>query len=122
MEHHSNIVPWQLQAERSGIVIRVIPIDDRGELMEDALEQLFTPRTKLVSVAHVSNVLGTVNPVERIVAAHMPMVFRYWWTEPRRFLISRWTFRNWMLTFMCSAGTRYMVRQDRCTLWERRMA
>ena len=68
MEHHSNIVPWQLQAERSGIVIRVIPIDDRGELMEDALEQLFTPRTKLVSVAHVSNVLGTVNPVERIVA------------------------------------------------------
>ena len=72
MEHHSNIVPWQLQAERSGIVIRVIPIDDRGELMEDALEQLFTPRTKLVSVAHVSNVLGTVNPVERIVArAHV---------------------------------------------------
>lgn len=68
MEHHSNIVPWQLQAERSGIVIRVIPIDDCGELMEDALEQLFTPRTKLVSVAHVSNVLGTVNPVERIVA------------------------------------------------------
>lgn len=68
MEHHSNIVPWQLQAERSGIVIRVIPIDDRGELMEDALEQLFTPRTKLVSVAHVSNVLGTVNPIERIVA------------------------------------------------------
>ena len=68
MEHHSNIVPWQLQAERSGIVIRVIPIDDRGELMEDALEQLFTPRTKLVSVAHVSNVLGTVIPVERIVA------------------------------------------------------
>ena len=68
MEHHSNIVPWQLQAERSGIVIRVIPIDDRGELMEDALEQLFTPRTKLVSVAHVSNVLGTINPVKEMIA------------------------------------------------------
>ena len=75
MEHHSNIVPWQLQAERSGIVIRVIPIDDRGELMEDALEQLFTPRTKLVSVAHVSNVLGTINPVKEITAiAHAHQV------------------------------------------------
>ena len=112
MEHHSNIVPWQLQAERSGIVIRVIPIDDRGELMEDALEQLFTPRTKLVSVAHVSNVLGTVNPVERIVARAHAHGVPVWWTEPRRFLISRWTFRNWMLTFMCSADTRSMVRQE----------
>lgn len=68
MEHHSNIVPWQLQAAKRGITIKVIPMTDSGELLTDALEQLFSKRTKLVSIAHVSNVLGTVNPVERIVA------------------------------------------------------
>ena len=64
MEHHSNIVPWQLQAARSGIAIRVIPIDDRGELILDEMDKLFTSRTRLVSVMQVSNVLGTVNPVK----------------------------------------------------------
>lgn len=67
MEHHSNIVPWQLQAARKGIVIRVIPMNDRGELMIDEYEKLFNEKTRIVSVAHVSNVLGTVNPVERII-------------------------------------------------------
>ena len=67
MEHHSNIVPWQLQAAKRGISIRVIPINDRGELCMEEYERLFTPRTKLVSVAHVSNVLGTINPVEEMV-------------------------------------------------------
>jgi cysteine desulfurase/selenocysteine lyase len=67
MEHHSNIVPWQLQAERLGIVLRVIPLNDRGELLLDEYERLFTERTRLVSVAHVSNVLGTVNPVADII-------------------------------------------------------
>ncbi len=67
MEHHSNIVPWQLQAAKRGISIRVIPINDRGELCMEEYERLFTPRTKLVSVAHVSNVLGTINPVEKMV-------------------------------------------------------
>ena len=66
MEHHSNIVPWQLLRDRKGIVLKVIPIDDTGRLQLEQLEQLFTPRTRLVSVAHVSNVLGTVNPVKRI--------------------------------------------------------
>lgn len=66
MEHHSNIVPWQLLRDRKGIVLKVIPIDDSGRLQLEQLEQLFTPRTRLVSVAHVSNVLGTVNPVKRI--------------------------------------------------------
>lgn len=73
MEHHSNIVPWQLQATRKGIVIRVIPMDDRGELMLDEYEKLFNEKTRMVSVAHVSNVLGTVNPVKemaRIAHAH----------------------------------------------------
>ena len=67
MEHHSNIVPWQLLAERKGIRLRVIPITDEGELIMDEYECLFTEKTRLVSVMHVSNVLGTVNPVRRII-------------------------------------------------------
>lgn len=67
MEHHSNIVPWQLQAARKGISLRVIPMNDKGELLLDEYEKLFTERTKIVSVTHVSNVLGTVNPVKEIV-------------------------------------------------------
>ena len=67
MEHHSNIVPWQLQAAHKGISLRVIPMNDKGELLLDEYEKLFTERTKIVSVTHVSNVLGTVNPVKEIV-------------------------------------------------------
>ena len=67
MEHHSNIVPWQLQAAKKGIAIRVIPMTDEGELRLDEYEKLFTERTKFVSVTHVSNVLGTVNPVDEII-------------------------------------------------------
>ena len=67
MEHHSNIVPWQLQAAKKGIAIRVIPMNDLGELDMEAYRELFTDRTRLVSVTHVSNVLGTVNPVEDII-------------------------------------------------------
>ena len=68
MEHHSNIVPWQLQAMLRGIVLRVIPMDDDGNLLLDEYERLFSPKTKLVSIAHVSNVLGTVNPVREMIA------------------------------------------------------
>ena len=68
MEHHSNIVPWQLQAAQRGIVLRVIPMDDRGELLLDEYERLFSPKTKIVSIAHVSNVLGTINPVKEMIA------------------------------------------------------
>lgn len=67
MEHHSNIVSWQLQAARKGIVLKVIPMNDRGELLIDEYEKLFSSRTRIVSVAHVSNVLGTVNPVKGII-------------------------------------------------------
>ncbi|WP_072529697.1 aminotransferase class V-fold PLP-dependent enzyme [Bacteroides ilei] len=67
MEHHSNIVSWQLQAARKGIVLKVIPMNDRGELLIDEYEKLFSPRTRIVAVAHVSNVLGTVNPVKKLV-------------------------------------------------------
>ena len=67
MEHHSNIVPWQLQAAKKGIAVRVIPMHDDGTLDMEAYAQLFNERTRLVSVCHVSNVLGTVNPVEELV-------------------------------------------------------
>ena len=67
MEHHSNIVPWQLLAERKGIKLRVIPMTDSGVLMLDEYEKLFNGRTRIVSVAHVSNVLGTVNPIKEMV-------------------------------------------------------
>ncbi|MGY3879571.1 aminotransferase class V-fold PLP-dependent enzyme [Aeromonas enteropelogenes] len=69
LEHHANIVPWQLVAQRTGAVIRVIPLDERGDLDMAAYLAMLGPRTRLVSVAHVSNALGTVNPVEQIVAA-----------------------------------------------------
>jgi cysteine desulfurase / selenocysteine lyase len=67
MEHHSNIVPWQLLCEEKGAALRVLPIDDQGELRLGELERLIGPRTRLVAVAHVSNALGTVNPVAEIV-------------------------------------------------------
>ena len=67
MEHHSNIVPWQLQMARKGIALKVAPIDDEGNLDIEAFKKLFSERTKLVSIAHVSNVLGTVNPIDEII-------------------------------------------------------
>lgn len=67
MEHHSNIVPWQLLAAKKGIAIKVIPMNDRGELLLDEYKKLFTEKTRLVSVAHVSNVLGTINPVQEMI-------------------------------------------------------
>ena len=71
MEHHSNIVPWQLLCEEKGARLRVAPIDDRGELIFEEFERLLGSRTRIVAVAHVSNALGTVNPVRRIIqAAH----------------------------------------------------
>jgi len=67
LEHHANIVPWQLLAEQTGAIIRVVPINDRGELIIEEYIKLFSPRTRIVSVTHVSNALGTINPVEQII-------------------------------------------------------
>ena len=66
MEHHSNIVPWQLVRDQTGIVLKVIPMDDRGVLLMDEYEKLLTERTKVVAVNHVANALGTINPVKQI--------------------------------------------------------
>jgi cysteine desulfurase/selenocysteine lyase len=68
MEHHSNIVPWQILCEEKGATLRVAPISDRGELLLEEFEKLLSPRTRLVAVTHVSNVLGTINPVREIIA------------------------------------------------------
>jgi cysteine desulfurase/selenocysteine lyase len=68
IEHHANIVPWQLLAEQTGAVLRVAPVNDRGELILDQFASLLSGRTKLVSVGHVANSLGTINPVEQIIA------------------------------------------------------
>jgi len=71
MEHHSNIVPWQMLCQEKGARLRVIPVNDRGELIIEAYEQLLSERTRLVAFVHVSNSLGTVNPVRRMIeAAH----------------------------------------------------
>jgi cysteine desulfurase/selenocysteine lyase len=67
MEHHSNIVPWQILCEQMGAVLKVVPINDAGELLLDEYEKLLSPRTCLVAITHVSNALGTINPVQRIV-------------------------------------------------------
>jgi cysteine desulfurase/selenocysteine lyase len=69
MEHHSNIVPWQMLCEQTGAILKVAPINLRGELIYDEFEKLINDRTKLVSVVHMSNALGTINPVEKIIAA-----------------------------------------------------
>lgn len=68
LEHHSNIVPWQLVAEQTGAVIKVVPINEAGELEQDAYASLLSPRTKIVAMGHVSNALGTINPVKAMVA------------------------------------------------------
>ncbi len=75
MEHHSNIVPWQLLREQTGVELKIIPINEAGELQPGAYEQLFSPRTRLVAVTHISNALGSVNPVKAMIAhAHQQRV------------------------------------------------
>lgn len=78
MEHHSNIVPWQMLCERKGMKLRIIPINEKGELNPDVFRSLINTRTKLVAITHVSNVLGTINPVKEIIkaahAGHVPIL------------------------------------------------
>lgn len=68
MEHHSNLVPWQMLAEQKGAILKVIPVDDQGELEISTLKGMITDRTKFIAIAHVSNVLGTINPVHRVIS------------------------------------------------------
>ena len=109
MEHHSNIVPWQLQAAKRGIALKVIPMDDSGKLDMEAYERLFSDKTKIVSIAHVSNTLGTVNPSTTSYALPMSMECLYWWMEHSLLLTSLWMFRQWIATSSLSLAIRYMV-------------
>jgi cysteine desulfurase/selenocysteine lyase len=68
MEHHANIIPWQLACEKTGAVLKVIPINQQGELMLEEFERLLSSKTKIVAISHVSNTLGTINPIEKIIA------------------------------------------------------
>ena len=78
MEHHSNIVPWQLLCEQTGAVLRVIPINDDGDLIIEKFEKLFNKKTRIIAITHISNALGTINPLERIIsyshAHHVPVL------------------------------------------------
>lgn len=78
MEHHANIVPWQFLCEERGCILKVIPFDDNGELILDKLNELLTPKTKIVAVSHVSNTLGTINPVKKVIEMahqhHIPVL------------------------------------------------
>ena len=74
MEHHSNIVPWQILCEEKKAILKVIPINDHGELVMEEYEKMLGPKTKLVSIVHVSNALGTVNPVRQMIDRPMQPV------------------------------------------------
>ena len=67
MEHHSNIVPWQILRDKKGVVLKIIPVNEKGEIIFEKFEKLITNRTKLVSIVHISNSLGTINPVKEII-------------------------------------------------------
>ena len=83
MEHHSNIVPWQMLCERKKAILKVIPITEKGELKIEEYKKLLTPKTKLVAITHVSNSLGTINPVEEIIERRMQKIFLYCSMEHR---------------------------------------
>ena len=108
MEHHSNIVPWHFLRERKGAVIKWAPVDEDGNFLLDEFEKLITPRTKIVAITHMSNVLGTVTPMRdiiRIAHAHRVPVLV---DGPRARSISMWTCAISMPISTCSRATRSM--------------
>jgi cysteine desulfurase / selenocysteine lyase len=98
MEHHSNIVPWQMVCEQTGARLRVAPMDSRGELMLDELEAMLSGRVKMLALAHISNALGTINPVKRICEmVHRPCP------------MLRWMCNHWAVIFTVCPATRCMA-------------
>lgn len=108
MEHHANIVPWQMLCERKKAVLKVIPVDDNGNLKLDEYEKLLNDRTRIVAITHVSNTLGTVNPVKRIIdIAHqknIPVLLM----ERRQFSTLLLMYRILMQIFMLFRGIKCM--------------
>ena len=112
MEHHSNIVPWQMLCDEQGALLKVVPVDDNGDLRLDQFETLLTERTRLVALTHVSNVLGTVNPLREIIElAHAEMSLSLL-TARRPRLILKWMSRSWAATSMLFRGIRFMALQE----------
>ena len=103
LEHHSNIVPWQMLCERKGAVLKVIPLREDLSLDIEAFKGILSEKTRLVSVAHVSNVLGIVNPIEEVI--------RCAWTVRSRYPIWQWMCSNWIAISWCSVHTRCTVQR-----------
>ena len=122
MEHHSNIVPWQLQASKKGIVLKVIPMNDQGELLMEDYEKLFTDKTRIVSITQVSNVLGTINPVDdiiRIAHAHnVPVMVDGAQSAPHM----KVDMQQMDCDFFAFSGHKMYGPRRRRALWKRRMA
>ena len=112
MEHHSNIVPWQILCQETGAKLRVIPMNDEGELLLEEYEKLLNQRTKLVSVVQVSNALGTINPVKKMVeiahAQGVPVLLDGAQAVPH----CRWTSETWTATFTLSPATKCTVPRE----------
>ncbi len=109
MEHHSNIVPWQMLCEENGCILRIIPINDEGELLMDEYEKMLSERTKFVSVVHVSNALGTINPVAEIIEKAHAVGAKVMIDGAQASSHCTWTYRRWIVIFTLSRCTKSMV-------------
>ena len=111
MEHHSNIVPWQILCEERGARLRVVPMNSRGELLLDEYEKLLTPRTKLVAVSHVSMPWALSIRYGRSSQWRTSTAPWFWWMALKQFLTPKWTCKSWTVISMPSPGTRCSGRR-----------
>ncbi len=120
MEHHANIVPWQMLCEQTGAVLKVVPINERGELKMDELKSMLSERVKLLGIVHVSNALGTVNPVAEVCRlARTSTTFRCWWMARRPCRIRVLMCRPWVATFYCLSAHKMYGPTGIGALWAR---
>ena len=122
MEHHSNIVPWHFLRERKGAVIKWAPVDEDGEFLLDDFEELITPRTKMVAITHMSNVLGTVTPIKESSASPMRAASRCWSTAARARCISPSTCSDLDAISTSSPVTRFTGRPGIGVLYGKKRA
>ena len=122
MEHHSNIVPWHFHRERKGAVLKWAPISDSGEFLLDEFEKLLTPRTKMVALTHMSNVLGTVVPMKEVIASRMRRGIPVLVDGSQAACTYRWTWPISTAISTCSPATRPMGRRASACCTPRRRA
>lgn len=111
MEHHSNIVPWQQVCEKTGAILKIIPLNSLGEIDFPAYEQLLNSKTKLVALIHVSNVLGTINPVKKMIALAHEKTFLFYWMAHKPSGICQLICKTLIVIFMLFPRIRCMVQQ-----------